>query len=252
MSLPGRGAASTSGSVAQRNHAVASFMAEGDIPVISKGSDQIVPASKWIIVSYSVLSAQETAQCTPSEACEWRLLQRHRVTKPTLKGVDTHRTVSLMPMLRRAAHVVLMTGTPMANSCAQDVYPLLDALSGSSGAMPSLRQWNERYCLENRKVFTGFRYIDRWVGLSDEHGDELHGLLNRVMVRKRKEDVLHELPPKRRCRVVLQLKPSELKAVEKQMRRLEDRLSLRAKGRPRWEEMGGETARRAARCRRPT
>lgn len=41
------------------------------------------------------------------------------------------------------------------------------------------------------------------------------------MARKRKEEVLHELPPKRRCKVVLQLRPTELKKVSAQMQKLE-------------------------------
>ena len=174
------------------------YAKSSDVQIIAKGSDQILPASKWIILSYSVLvgtTKQPNAHLhTPVGGGCFHIIicdEAH-----ALKGVDSHRTLSLLPMLRRAAHAILMTGTPMANACAQDVYPLLDALCGASGAMPCLRLWNERFCLENRKVYTGYRYIDRWVGLSAEHGDELHALLSRVMVRKRKEEVLHELPPK--------------------------------------------------------
>ena len=105
------------------------------------------------------------------------------------KGIDTQRTQALLPMLRRAPHVVLMSGTPLGNACAQDVYPLLQAMCGNTGAMPSLSLWNERYCHENRQIFTGYRSIDRWVGVSEEHAAELHNLLSRVMVRKRKEEV---------------------------------------------------------------
>ena len=79
--------------------------------------------------------------------------------------------------------------------------------------MPSLKQWNVRYCFEAKKVWVGKggRPLERWVGVSDVNGGELHALLGEVMVRKRKEDVLHELPPKRRSKVVLMLKPSQLK-----------------------------------------
>ena len=69
--------------------------------------------------------------------------------------------------------------------------------------MPSLLAWNGRYCAENAKIHTGFRQIDRWVGTSAEHAAELHALLGKLMVRQRKADVLLELPPKRRSKVVL-------------------------------------------------
>eukprot|EP00966_Prymnesium_polylepis_P002652 60927-Prymnesium_polylepis.1 len=90
--------------------------------------------------------------------------------------------------------------------------------------MPPVKQWNARYCLEARKQWLGrgSRPIERWVGVSAEHGAELHALLGEVMVRVRKEEVLHELPPKRRSKVVLQLKPSDLKAVRKQMASVND------------------------------
>lgn len=62
--------------------------------------------------------------------------------------------------------------------------------------------------------------------MSEEHAPELHGLLDMVMVRKRKSQVLTQLPPKRRSRVMLSLRPSELKKVAKIMRSLEDARSL--------------------------
>ena len=41
--------------------------------------------------------------------------------------------------------------------------------------------------------------------MNPEHSGELHALLQRVMVRKRKEEVLTQLPPKRRSKVALPL-----------------------------------------------
>ena len=197
-----------------------------DIQVIRKGSDQPDAGAKFILVSYSILAGTKshpnlhlraTATGRPFETII--VDEAH-----ALKSADSNRTLALVPMLRASAHVVLMTGTPLANACAQDVYPLLDGLCGGSDpiSLPSMKQWNVRYCLEARKVWAGRRPVERWVGVSDVHGDELHALLGEVMIRKRKEEVLHELPPKRRSKVVLQIKPSELKALSKQMAKVKD------------------------------
>ena len=199
---------------------------QSDIQVIRKGSDQPDPTAKFIVVSYPILAGTKshpnlhlrlTAAGKPYSTIV--VDEAH-----ALKASDSNRTRAIVPMLRAAAHVILMTGTPLANACASDVYPLLDGLCGGSAAieMPPLRAWNVRYCHEARKVWVGRRPIERWVGVSDQHGAELHALLGEVMVRKRKEEVLHELPPKRRSKVVLQLKPSDLKAVCRQMAQVSD------------------------------
>ena len=199
---------------------------ETDIQVIRKGSDQPDPEAKFVVVSYSILAG---TKMHPNIHLRSTAAGNPYVTvvvdeAHALKAADSNRTLALVPMLRAAAHVILMTGTPLANACASDVYPLLDGLCGGTQPieMPSLRAWNARYCLEARKVWVGRRPIERWVGVSDEHGAELHALLGEVMVRKRKEEVLHELPPKRRSKVVLQLKPSDLKAVSRHMALVDD------------------------------
>ena len=71
-------------------------------------------------------------------------------------------------------------------------------------------------------MFTGRGYIDRWVGVSSEHEDELNALLGCVMARKRKEEVLHELPPKRRSKVHLTLSRAEMAKVTKHMKGVDD------------------------------
>ena len=90
----------------------------------------------------------------------WQLIIADEAHK--LKSVEAARTQTLLPLLHSARHAVLMTGTPLTNSCAADLYPLLSAIVGD-GRMPPIRQWNEHYCLENAKITlpTG-RQIDRW------------------------------------------------------------------------------------------
>ena len=174
-----------------------------EVQIIRKGSDTPSALAKFVLVSYSLLvgvrknNQQSNGHLRrTSRGAAYQIVVADEAH--ALKSHESARTVVLLPMLQQARHAVLMTGTPMANACAADVLPLFTALAPGA---PSHRQWCARYCEENRPIYTGFRYVDRWVGVSPEHGGELHALLQRVMVRKRKEEVLSQLPPKRRSKV---------------------------------------------------
>ena len=199
------------------------------IQVIRKGTDEPLPDATVVIVSYSIIAGTKAHPNLHLRATATGRPYKVIVVDEAhaLKSTDSNRTLALVPMLRDAAHVVLMTGTPLANACAADIYPLLDGLCGGAEPiqLPPLKDWNARYCREKRRVWLPAqrgRPIERWVGVSEEHGAELHALLGELMVRQRKEDVLHELPAKRRSCVVLQLKPSELKRVGRQMAAVRD------------------------------
>ena len=166
-----------------------------DVQMIKTGKDAISPGAKFELCSYGLLAGQRrggeqtnahlraTASGVPFKVivCD----EAH-----ALKSMDSLRTLALLPMLSTARRVVLMTGTPLSNSCASDVYPLLSGVSGQSGAMPSLSAWNRHFCEESRKIHTGGnRFVERWVGVSQEHAAALHELLSNVMIRKRKEEV---------------------------------------------------------------
>jgi SNF2 family DNA or RNA helicase len=148
-----------------------------DVQVIKAGKEQPSPSARFVIVSYTTLVGQKKDGAQTN--AHLRATARNALYSVIvcdechcLKSSSSQRTQTMLPMLNRARRVVLMSGTPMSNSCAADVYPVLAALVGQH-AMPSLLQWNGRYCEENRKVFTGHAYIDRWVGVSEEHSAEV-------------------------------------------------------------------------------
>ena len=189
-----------------------------EVQVIKKGADRLRAEARWVIVSYDTLSgkmvggARSNAHLRATAAgAPWQLIIADEAHK--LKSVEAARTQTLLPLLHRARHAVLMTGTPLTNSCAADLYPLLSAIVGD-GRMPPIRQWNEHYCLENAKITlpTG-RQIDRWVGVHPEREGSLRDLLALAMARKTKAEVLTQLPPKRRFKIELQLTEKELKPV---------------------------------------
>ena len=194
-----------------------------EVQVVKKGADRLRAEARWVIVSYDTLSgkmvggARSNAHLRATAAgAPWQLIIADEAHK--LKSVEAARTQTLLPLLHRARHAVLMTGTPLTNSCAADLYPLLSAIVGD-GRMPPIRQWNEHYCLENAKITlpTG-RQIDRWVGVHPEREGSLRDLLALAMARKTKAEVLTQLPAKRRFKIELQLTEKELKPVLEQMK----------------------------------
>jgi SNF2 family DNA or RNA helicase len=117
---------------------------------------------------------------------------------------------------------MLLTGTPMANSSAGDLFTLLSAVGGADCPMPRFLQWCEHFCAENRPVWTRIRSIPNWRGVNSEQEQDLRQLLCKVMVRKTKADVLSELPRKRRSKVRLELTPLEMKKVNALKQRVEE------------------------------
>ncbi len=94
-----------------------------------------------------------------------------------------------------------LTGTPMPNS-ADELWPLLCAFGPealeSDGKPMAYWSWRRRYCVEiplggsNRTKIVGVR-----------HKDELRARVGRVMLRRRKADVLPDLPPIREAELAL-------------------------------------------------
>ncbi|KAL1528809.1 hypothetical protein AB1Y20_010133 [Prymnesium parvum] len=191
-----------------------------EVQVIRKGSERPKDDAKFVLVSYAMLvGRRSTDERTNSHLRHTAQGEAYAVVVAdeahALKSHKSSRTSVVMPLLRQARRAVLMTGTPMANGCAADVYALVGALAKE--AMPSYITWCKRYCQEQRQIFVSRRSIKRWVGVSRTHSAELHDILQRVMTRQRKEEVLTELPPKRRSRVALPLSAAELRHIKTSM-----------------------------------
>merc|ERR1719291_1109758 len=123
-----------------------------------------------------------------------------------LKSTGSLRTRALLPMIRKARRAILLTGTPAVNNAAE-LYPLVDALL--PGLVPSEDQFLERYCEKQQFPGMGGRQVVRWKG--SRKPEELHLLLtSTVMIRRLKDQVLAQLPTKRRQRVRLEV--AQLKA----------------------------------------
>ena len=115
--------------------------------------------------------------------------------RTTKKARDSKQTEACAAVVKRVPRAILLTGTPSLSK-PFDLFVQADALSlGLLGE--SKKDYSENYC--KRQVF---RTREGWRGTSVSGGrrlDELNLLLTKtVMIRRRKDDVLSQLPPKRR------------------------------------------------------
>lgn len=119
-------------------------------------------------------------------------------------------------LARRARYKWCLSGTPVLNR-PRELYPILKTLApGFSGA--AFPQFAQRYC---GAFFDGRGINTR--GAS--HLDELSSRLEGFMLRRTKQEVMPELPPKILSRVPLYVNDEELAAVTAEEREIEDRES---------------------------
>jgi len=171
-------------------------LGDSSIQVINKGSDVPRRLARVLIVSYDLLARNPQFQCCASGS-KFRVVicdEAH-----FLKSTTSQRTVAILPLIKRARRAILITGTPAVNNAAE-LYPLIDALL--PGLLPSKLDFFSRYCWQ--KQVLGFRRQQVAVWHGSMRPEELHQLLlQTVMIRRLKSEVLTELPAKRRQRVQL-------------------------------------------------
>lgn len=134
-----------------------------EIQIIKNGKELPKPEARFVLVSYSILSGQRKGGLQSNEQLRLTAASTpYRVIVcdecHALKSMDASRTQTLVPMIQKAERAVLMSGTPMANSCAAEVYPLLKALGGTPSALPSLLHWNQRFCAGKKAFGYGCAY----------------------------------------------------------------------------------------------
>ena len=103
---------------------------------------EIRPEVKFVLVSYALLTGQWKAGSqtnghlrVTSSGASYKVIVADEAH--ALKSFASERTKTLMRMLHSASRVVLMTGTPMSNSSAAEVLPLLHAVAGAQVPIPS-------------------------------------------------------------------------------------------------------------------
>lgn len=111
-----------------------------------------------------------------------------------LKSSTSKRTKNLLPILQNASRLILMSGTP-AVSRPLELYTIFQAIDKS--LFPIFSEYGMRYC-NGRKI----RHWYDYKGCSN--AEELNFIINKYfMIRRLKDDVLSQLPPKCRRQIII-------------------------------------------------
>ncbi|XP_004298251.1 PREDICTED: SWI/SNF-related matrix-associated actin-dependent regulator of chromatin subfamily A-like protein 1 isoform X3 [Fragaria vesca subsp. vesca] len=126
-----------------------------------------------------------------------------------LKNAQAKRTTASLPVIKKAKYAILLSGTP-ALSRPIELFKQLEALYPD--VYKNVHEYGKRYCKGGTfGVYQG----------ASNH-EELHNLMKAtVMIRRLKNDVLSELPVKRRQQVFLDLAEKDMKQINALFRELE-------------------------------
>ncbi|KAH0993205.1 hypothetical protein GBA52_004688 [Prunus armeniaca] len=126
-----------------------------------------------------------------------------------LKNAQAKRTTASLPVIKKAQYAILLSGTP-ALSRPIELFKQLEALYPD--VYKSVHEYGNRYCKGGT--------FGLYQGASNH--EELHNLMKAtVMIRRLKNDVLSELPVKRRQQVFLDLAEKDMKQINALFRELE-------------------------------
>jgi len=186
-----------------------SDLAPGAVSIIRHGSDVAPlhdPEVSFLILTYGLLARK-------SPVSEKILATSYKVVVADeshyIKNGEAQRTKACIQAFQKAPRRILLSGTP-ALGRPVELYTQLSVVAPD--LLGSYKSFTERYC--NRKV--GPFGVD--VSGASNLG-ELHGKLGGVMVRRLKVDVLTQLPPKRRQRVMMDITKKEDVEELEQLRR---------------------------------
>ncbi|KAK7126664.1 hypothetical protein R3I94_017995 [Phoxinus phoxinus] len=116
-----------------------------------------------------------------------------------LKSRNAARSKILVPIIQNAKRAILLTGTP-ALGRPEELFMQIDALYPRRFGTWS--EYAKKYCNAHYKFFGARR---QWDCRGASHLDELHQRLSEIMIRRLKNQVLTQLPPKIRQRIPFDL-----------------------------------------------
>jgi len=182
----------------------------GKVQVMYSGSTPLDPDASWVIVSYALLVRQKHL-LRDARGQPYRLVvcdECHYVKNP-----DAKRSRAVYTVAEEAKFLILISGTPVLNS-AMELFPLLRLLDSR---LPDESTFGRRYFRSKNNDFGK----SKWV--SPQRELELHTyLFHKIGIRRKKEDVLKQLPAKRRQTILLKeatcgLSWQELMALEERL-----------------------------------
>ncbi|CAE7863622.1 Zranb3 [Symbiodinium microadriaticum] len=203
----------------------------GQVQVIRTGKDKVNKCARVVVTTYDLLRRSESLRRRADGRDYLAVIVDE---SQNIKEASSQRTKVVVGICKAARRVLLLSGTPAVNRAAE-LYTQLEALLPAE--MPSFAQFAERFCYKQQgsellltQNFGGRRTI-KWIGV--QRPAELHCLLNTVMKRRLKHQVLQQLgpglftmarlPEKRRMRVPLdpeKMSQEKLRDVERRTRQM--------------------------------
>lgn len=177
------------------------LITKDEICTVISGKTDIPDHTKIVIISYELYTSNEHFRHSfRMVICD----ESHYI-----KNKDAKRTKSLVPLIKGAKRAILLSGTPTLNTPSE----LYEQLSGLLPDFCSRSVFVERYC--EKKLHW---YTKKMIYSGSKHAGELHiFLVKTVMIRRLKDNVLHELPPKIRSKVPIELPKTFLREYKQAM-----------------------------------
>ena len=168
---------------------------------VEKGSDAVNGLINILSYDLATTKAEELA----ARGFQVYVLdESHYIKSRTAKRVQ-----SLLPVIGKAKRVILLSGTPTL-SRPSELFPQVHLLRRD--VFGSFHPFGERYCAGKKERFG-------WNFEGHSNLEELNIVLETLcMIRRTKDEVLTELPPKTRERIVLKMSPEQLSLIEKGIR----------------------------------
>ena len=164
------------------------LLKEKYIQIINNSRNKLNPHCKFYISSYDLL--RHIKGKLKSKHFSFVILDEAHC----IKNKDAQRTKSIIPIAIRAKRLILLTGTPLLNK-PMEGFTSLRILRPD--LFYNFNRYGKRYC---DPIPTPFGI--NWSGAS--YTKELHFILQTMMIRRLKKDVLNELPPKRRSKIEIE------------------------------------------------
>ncbi|XP_048390481.1 DNA annealing helicase and endonuclease ZRANB3 isoform X2 [Stegostoma tigrinum] len=156
-----------------------------------------IPTSKITIVGYGLLTtdAQTLIDALHDQNFQVVIVDESHY----IKSRNAARSTILVPIVQKAARAVLLTGTP-ALSRPEELFMQIDALYPRK--FGTWTNYAKKYCNAHLRYF-GKRA--QWDCKGASNLDELHRYLSNIMIRRMKDEVLTQLPPKIRQQIPFDL-----------------------------------------------
>uniref|UniRef100_A0A8C2YH74 Zinc finger RANBP2-type containing 3 n=1 Tax=Coturnix japonica TaxID=93934 RepID=A0A8C2YH74_COTJA len=191
-----------------------------DIIIIQNKTDtQRISSSKVTILGYGLLTSDAQTLVGALYRQNFKVVvidESHY-----MKSRNATRSKILLPIVQKAMRAILLTGTP-ALGRPEELFMQIEALF--PGRFGTWSEYAKKYC-DARLRFFGRR--KQWDCRGASNLEELHQLLRKIMIRRLKNDVLTQLPPKVRQRIPFDLPQATAKNLnasfaewEKLMRKL--------------------------------